>query len=100
VNDTRIVKATINGKEYAFAELLLGQLRIIHRLAKEPQTDGFNAIETWIPLIESSMMRAGSEMPDLDGLTVGEANNLIAELIRNVMRATGVESAIAAEVKT
>lgn len=84
-----IVKATIEGREYSFAPLLFGEIKRL-RKAKLARQDLLDSFELWQPYIESSMKRAGNEMPDLESMEIQVADVALTALMRGVMEASGI----------
>ena len=89
-----IVKRSIAGQEYSFAPLKLKHLKAINRARREQTV--FERIDEWAPMIQDSMKRAGSEMPDIEDMDIEQAGEVFAELIKGVLAASGLH----AEVKT
>lgn len=87
------VKATIEGREYTFAPLLLHENRSLHKLLLEHESATvFTGIDLWMPYIKSSLSRGGNQdPPDIDNMEVDVASHVFAELVRGVMSACGVE---------
>lgn len=87
-----IVKRTIGGREYSFAPLLYGHWEDIAdgQLASESE---INRIRNWWPRIESSIKRAGGEMPDRREMDVDEANTFLAGAITAILAASGMKKA-------
>jgi hypothetical protein len=84
-----LVKETIGGAEFGFAPLKFKELRAIRQMKQSG--DGFERLDQWTPFLKSSMERAGSTLPDLEEMDVDEFGIVFAELIRCVMKASGVE---------
>jgi hypothetical protein len=84
-----IVKRSIAGQEYSFAPLKLKHLKAINK-ARQDRTV-FERIDEWAPMIQDSMQRAGSEMPDVEDMDIEQAGEVFAELIKAVMNASGYD---------
>lgn len=96
-----IIKQEIGGREYFFASLNLKELRGLKKAKSIPIVDIFDSIDLWEPYIRSSMKRAEgglqgtvthNEMPNLEELPLGIADQIVAQLIKAVMLATGVRT--------
>lgn len=95
-----VVKATIGGREYSFAPLLLKEIRYLKNKRDEAGADVFSQIDLWKPCIESSLKRAGSNsMPDLEEMTIEDANVAFAAMIEHLMKASGMELTAPGEEK-
>ena len=88
-----IVKATIEGREYAFAPLKIRQMREIAKSKALEAQNLFETMDLWRPYLESSMKIAGNDMPDFEDLEIETGATVFTELIRNVMKASGVKVA-------
>lgn len=96
-----IVKATIEGREYSFAPLLIKEMRQLQRTKEAVSTNVFESIDLWKPYILSSMLRApqidGTVMPDVEEMDVENGSRVFSELIKAAMKASGVELAVQGE---
>jgi hypothetical protein len=86
-----IVKATIEGREYVFAPLKIKQMREIAKTKALEAQNLFETMDLWRPYLESSMKTAGNEMPDFEDFDIETGASVFTELIRNVMKASGVK---------
>ena len=93
-----ITTKVIAGTEHRFAPLRVKQIRAIR--AMKPTNDMLESFDFWKPLIEDSMQRAGSQMPDVEGMDADTAGDVLAELIRGIMSASGAEITTPAQTKT
>lgn len=86
-----VIKKVIKGREFSFAPLKLGELKNL--LSEEAKPVGvIDRVEMWIPLIQSSLTRAGEEsIPDFYDMDLDEANATIDTMIRGVAEASGVK---------
>lgn len=84
-----LIKETIEGVEYGFAPLKFKELRKIKALKQGG--DSFERLDEWTPFLKSSMERGGSQLPDLEEMDIDQFGRVFAELIRCVMKASGVE---------
>ncbi len=84
-----IVKVTIQGCEYSFAPILVGQLRTL----KTPATLATNLerLDFWSPYLRSSLERAGHSLPDVDTMNVDEAMEFFTQGLDAMLRATGAQ---------
>ena len=90
-----IIKAQIEGREYAFAPLKLKQIREI-RTSDQAQglKDGVAAVDFWMPYIEDSAARAGTdtaELPDLEEMEIEKASRVFGDMLLAVLKASGLE---------
>jgi hypothetical protein len=89
-----IIKAKINGIDYGFAPLKLGELRGMRQMKES--SDGSERLDEWMPLLASSVERGQSgilcgALPDFDDMDVDKFNFVFTEMIRCVMAASGVK---------
>jgi hypothetical protein len=84
------VKAEIGGRELTFAPLLIGQLRKLQSIELPP--GNLDRIDFWLPLIKSSIERAGGTMPDTDAMDIDEINAFFTEALENVLKASGART--------
>jgi hypothetical protein len=82
-----IIKKVIQETEYSFAPLRVKQIRAIRAMKKTD--DAVELLDAWVPMIQDSMQRAGSQMPDLEEMDLETGNGLLAEMIGAVMEASG-----------
>ncbi|HLH29838.1 MAG TPA: hypothetical protein VKY31_01460 [Terriglobia bacterium] len=82
-----IIKARIEGRDYCFAPLKVGQLRKF-RSAELPTGD-LERIDFWLPYIQDSIQRAGSTMPEFDDMDIDEASRFFTAAIAAMIEASG-----------
>lgn len=87
-----VVKKVIKGREFRFAPLKLGELKDLLSGEAKPTASPIDRVEMWIPLIKSSLTRAGEEsIPDFYDMDLDEANATIETMILGVAEASGVK---------